>query len=424
MANNSHFPTLEGELIVRQANGEIKQRLNINEEAGVGEIIVKVLNSDGSLDKEQKFPFRSFVNNTAKMMLASFDELTTGASVLMKATDGTTGYARQADVVAAANDSTYGIIVGTDANQSGYIAAIRASQVSADDYALRFQCVEGTSANQFTHSAVTPAYTNGNGLFSFSRTFTNGSGATIVVGEIGIVGYDGSKNYLFSRDVDESVQFPYELTGNIAPLSLSVGAAQILSITYNFQIGDNSGLLNGFLGTLASTWTGGAQTVPTCQVNTSVSSASVDFYANPLYKSWKGAAAAEDVGLLVGDGTASTSRSEFALLNIDQDLTHAEQAAGAITTPTGGYELVSNNNGDWRVYKTYVGTSRVFTNATGSSIILYEGALALAGSASTARVPIVRFKFPSKVTLGDTESLEFILKIAMISGVEDASVAS
>lgn len=416
MVNNNHFPGLEGELVVRRADGSIKETQIINQSLGKGTITAKIEDKDGNFISETKLPFRSFVDNMALMLLNSFE----GATNSMVDTAGATANCKEALCTAAAADDTQGIVVGLNDSNIGYLPAM-AVTVDKADYALRRQSTEGTSVNKLTHGASTLSYTQGNGEFTLSRTFTNGTLATVIIKEIGIVGDDGSNNFLLSRDVDESVEFPFESTGNLTPLSLSIPVASVLTVTYNFEVADADGLLNNFLGVMASTMTQAAQNVSTVEVNVgSAGTVSVDFSnPNEAYKLWTAAAGLETAGFLVGDGTTSTSRTAYQLMNIEQALTHAEQVTGTITYPdVAGREIVSNDNDDWAVYKTRVQATRTFTNGTASAIDLEEGAIVLAGSAVAARVPIVRFKFPAKITLNAAEALEMTLRISMITNVK------
>ncbi len=422
MINNNHFPGLEGELIVRTADGKIKSKQNLHEPfTGTAEIIAQIHSCDGKLVKEKKIPFKSFTDNMAKMLLAGFENLTTGTEVLMTDTSNATGYSKGADVETASAIDASGIIVGLNNSDSGYDANI-GTEVNKDDYNLRLQVTHGTGAGQLSHGACTSAYTWGNadGLV-FSRTFTNSSGATITVKEIGVVGDDGAKKYLVARDVNDSVQFPQEDTGTPTAINLVIADGQVLTITYSFKIGDSGGITDNFVGMIASSLTGVGVTCGSQTINGTYTSGNIDFYANPLYKVWQAAAALKTAGILIGDESGrNTSRSSWIVRNTISTLTHEEQAAGEIThAEPSGYDTVSNSISSWLVYKTYIGTSRIFRNNTGSAIADIDNtAIVLTGSGATARVPIVNLKFPSAVTLNDGESLQVILKIYFITNVD------
>jgi len=413
--NNSHFPALEGELIVRGVDGSIREKHIIGEmPLGKGTIIATVTNPEGQIVSEDRRPFRSFVNNMALMMLNAFE----GATENMIDTSNATANTDSVDVQSSANDDTHGIQVGRNTATGTYLSGM-AETVNKADYALRQQCEEGTGVNELTHGATVFAYTNGLSYMSLTRTFTNSSAAQIDVKEIAITGDSGSNKFMLSRDIDESVEVPWVSNGVLTKLDYQIAIGNVLTIVYLFEIADSDGLLNSFLGFMASLMTQAAALVNTCDINTSGSvGVSVDFHTNPTYALWSAAGAADDQGFLVGTNTVGTDRAEYELLNIEQTVTYAAQDTGTLTYPAvGGRIVVSNNNYDFEVYKTFVTSTRVFTNGTGSAVTLEEGAIALAGSATNARVPIIRFKFPAQVQLNTLEALEMTLKISMITNV-------
>jgi len=76
------------------------------------------------------------------------------------------------------NIATYGIVVGTGTNAP-----------TNSDYALQTQIAHGTGAGQLdygAHSRTAPAVVGSNVDYIISRSFYNGSGATITVNEIGV----------------------------------------------------------------------------------------------------------------------------------------------------------------------------------------------------------------------------------------------
>jgi len=101
-------------------------------------------------------------------------------------------------VNAGDNDATYGFVVGT-----GTIAPTNS------DYKLQTQIAHGIGAGQLdygAHSFATAAVVGANVDFIGSRSFYNGSGATITVNEIGVYCYtfctDSYHNYFcLIRDV-------------------------------------------------------------------------------------------------------------------------------------------------------------------------------------------------------------------------------
>lgn len=111
--------------------------------------------------------------------------------------------------------STYGIQVGTST-----------SAESINDVALGTQIAHGTSAGQLQYGSMTfgaPSTTATTTTFRCTRVFTNGSGGTVTVQEIGLVSgpgvFSGSNKFLLIRD----------LTG-----AVPVNNGQQLTVNYDF----------------------------------------------------------------------------------------------------------------------------------------------------------------------------------------------
>ena len=96
-------------------------------------------------------------------------------------------YAALMRVDAGAAITTYGILVGTGTNP-----------VALADYALQTQVTTNVA-----HSSVTIAAPTTDGttrLFEITRTFTNNTGATLNITEVGLAGMGGSSNYKYMID--------------------------------------------------------------------------------------------------------------------------------------------------------------------------------------------------------------------------------
>lgn len=114
---------------------------------------------------------------------------------------------------AGVTTSTYGILVGTGTGAE-----------SISDTALGTQVAHGTSAGNLQYGAMTfgaPSTTATTTTFRFTRVFTNGSGGTVTVQEIGLV----------SRNTTESNSFLLvrDLTGAVA-----VNNGQQLTVNYDY----------------------------------------------------------------------------------------------------------------------------------------------------------------------------------------------
>jgi hypothetical protein len=95
----------------------------------------------------------------------------------------------------SAGVTTHGVRVGTGTNA-----------VAISDYALQTPIAEGTGAGQLTHGATSvgsPTTVGSSRQFTIARTFTNNSGASITVNEVGLYveTYDGTayRYYMIER---------------------------------------------------------------------------------------------------------------------------------------------------------------------------------------------------------------------------------
>lgn len=105
------------------------------------------------------------------------------------------------DMTAASTDTTHGSVVGT----SSTAAAIT-------DVALGTKIAHGTSSGQLQYSAVTfgaPSTDSTSTSFIVTRVFTNGSGGSIGVNEIGLISQcsttASTRQFLIARDVVSTI---------------------------------------------------------------------------------------------------------------------------------------------------------------------------------------------------------------------------
>ena len=113
---------------------------------------------------------------------------------------------------AGSTDANYGIIIGTGTNAE-----------SINDYTLQTKIAHGTTSGTMYYNACTVSATSATATdvtFRITRTFTNQSGGSITVEEIGLVACDYTAYYYLNiRD----------LTGGIA-----VANGQTLTLNYDF----------------------------------------------------------------------------------------------------------------------------------------------------------------------------------------------
>lgn len=112
--------------------------------------------------------------------------------------DGSSSSSRAIRTDAGASTSGYGIQVGTGTGAE-----------SINDTALGTQISHGTSAGNLQYGAMTygaPSTTATTTTFRLTRVFTNGSGGTVTVQEIGLVCNGNSTNrFLLIRDLTGAV---------------------------------------------------------------------------------------------------------------------------------------------------------------------------------------------------------------------------
>ena len=427
MKNRSHFPGLEGEFTLYDKYGKVKDKYPLEPiQLGKGEISIKVLKADGTIREERTFPMKSFVRNLVRMLHAGYEQDVVSAQYQLKAIDGTLANIQQMDVVAAINDDAYGIIVGDNTTGSGYEPSIRAD-IRQTDWTLRRAIPEGVGAGQLTHSVTTTSnLVSAEGKFTVTRSFDNGSGGTITVGEIGLAGAEGGKNYLICRDVDDEVIYDNGSPITISPLSIDILNTETLQVTYTFSIADNTGLLNNWLLMLYSSITGAGSVSVFAEDLTSSGggSASVDFYTNPTYKDWRAAAAAEDSGMIFfyQAGAPAMSRSQqFGDYDYIVDLvTYQSQAS---IDPEDYLEVVTDSlSNQFNTYKVRQGAERLIKNETGSVIKVNTALLYMDGTANTARIAILRVVF-SEIALNSLESLKLTLRNTYTCGTEPRAVS-
>jgi hypothetical protein len=153
---------------------------------------------DGKLIwKSRKRISKSFVRQWLQIIMAQLKQSTvTGAIDTGGVSRNIFNYGNALGANAPYAYATYGIVVGTGTGAE-----------ANDNYALGAQIAHGTGAGQLQYGSqafTDPAIVAGNVDAILTRAFTNVSGATITVNEIGLYaqGYDGSVRYFCAiRDV-------------------------------------------------------------------------------------------------------------------------------------------------------------------------------------------------------------------------------
>jgi len=157
---------------------------------------VEVRDRNGRLLKRIRKRSDSFVRNFMLMLFIGF---TWGSQNIVKQDGSTVSISASADigevfyVRGKSGESNYGILVGSGTKS-----------FSIDDYSLESKIPHGTSPGQLSYgeSSIEGLFDDGTKLyFRVIRTFTNNSGSSITVSEVGLAS-KGNGNYpLIARDL-------------------------------------------------------------------------------------------------------------------------------------------------------------------------------------------------------------------------------
>jgi len=163
-------------------------------------LIWKIFDKDGNLKSEREHEANSLVKAFIANICACANRGTvTGladTSNTSRDIAGSTGY--DFFVSAASNDDNLGVVVGTGT-----------TAVTVTDYALETQIAHGTGAGQLAYGAstVNGLITDGSTIyFNVSRVFTNNSGSSITVNEVGLYANIASASYYYMLDRTLSTQ--------------------------------------------------------------------------------------------------------------------------------------------------------------------------------------------------------------------------
>ena len=170
----------------------------------VAVIEIEVRDKDGKLIEKRKQPARSWVKNMIIYLRSYFAYA--DANVVKQ--DGTTTTNR----VTAMCAEIFPVNAGTGEDRYGLLVGTGTKVFSIDDYSLDNKIPHGTSSGQLSYGETTVEgiVDDGSKLsFKIVRTFSNESGADIVVTEIGLAVRGGDNYILIARDLlDPSVTVP------------------------------------------------------------------------------------------------------------------------------------------------------------------------------------------------------------------------
>jgi hypothetical protein len=195
-------------------------------------ITFRITNPDGTVVREWTEPAHSLNNNFTSIIYALWSAGTfgmidiNGNSIVINGASGGT-----MALTAPSGNTTYGIVIGSGASAG--------STPSPTAYKLVAQIPQGTSSGQIEYGAVTlnsPTLSGQTTSFTISRSFTNVSGATITVTEIGLV------VYMTGFNMEQSGQPPplssdyFLIAYDIPSSAISIQNGQTLTITYTFSV--------------------------------------------------------------------------------------------------------------------------------------------------------------------------------------------
>ena len=197
-------------------------------------ITFRITNPDGTVVKEWTEPAHSFTENFALIIQAMWGAtsvLLTDISNNSLSVNGASGGTMA--ITAPSGNATYGIVIGSGASAG--------STPSPFANALTSEIPNGTSSGQIEYGAMSVSTVSVSGQassFTISRSFTNVSGSTITVTEIGIIAYlTGWAMSASSGGAPVNVSSDYVLIAYDIPSSaITIQNGQTLTITYTFSV--------------------------------------------------------------------------------------------------------------------------------------------------------------------------------------------
>jgi len=182
---------------------------------------IKVTDENGKCIYYRRYRSRSFVIGFLNVIFTNLS----GQGVTNTSTNGTRYTANIEDEINvndSSNDDNYGIQIGTGTTTPSIV-----------DSRLSSLITNGTGAGQMQYGGVniTGAVTNtsnNTGYITVTRTFTNNSGASITVSEVGLVAWSGNSG-------TETNQY-YLIIHDLLPTPITVPNGSSLSISYEIQV--------------------------------------------------------------------------------------------------------------------------------------------------------------------------------------------
>jgi hypothetical protein len=171
----------------------------------------EVRDKDGKLIQKGKFPAKSWVGNIIRLLNALWKTWASAtsttkyifstSSVLLDTTNAARPLGLYAD-----NAGTYGGAAPAGETSAGILVGTSDAPVTLAQYNLQQLIAHGVSAGQLSYGATTveDLTIDTTYFFRIIRTFTNNSGASITVREIGLFLKPKEQSFMFARDVPAS----------------------------------------------------------------------------------------------------------------------------------------------------------------------------------------------------------------------------
>lgn len=218
---------------IKTSPGAKKQKPKVVQVAGETRLYVDLVVKDreGNVVEQRSFPSRSFLRQFIDILYAHMTANRLGYNV--RKTDNTLQSVikhdtdRPLNVLAGSGVTTFGLVVGTGTTAP-----------AIDDYRLEALIAHGSAGGQLLYSAHVHAAPTDDGTvsrFQITRDFSNNSGATITVTELGVFSENvwGAGAFAVIRDVTDP--------------GIDIAHGQTLTINYRVQGSTVDGILKNWI---------------------------------------------------------------------------------------------------------------------------------------------------------------------------------
>jgi len=190
---------------------------------------IRVIDENGKCIYYRRYRSRSFVIGFLNVIFSNLS----GQTITNTNTSGSQYTTSSNDDIAvndSSNDNRYGIQIGTGTTTPSIV-----------DSRLSALITNGTGAGQMQYGGdnITGAVTNtsnNTGYITVTRTFTNNSGASITVSEVGLVAWSGNGSANIGGITYYQSNQYYLIIHDLLPTPITVPNGSSLSISYEIQV--------------------------------------------------------------------------------------------------------------------------------------------------------------------------------------------